>query len=541
MPPMKGPNRMPTKTGKQILAEFLDCFEVDHVFGNPGTTETTFLDVVAGHPRCRYVLGLHESTATGIAAGYAIKSGKPAVLNIHTYPGLANAMSSMFNAYAAGIPLLVIAGQQNRAHLIHEPILSGDLTLLAHTATHSRYQVDRISDMSVLLQRAYLDASESKSPCFVALPMEIYQDETADAYFKPTKILGASASDGLDQIAEVISGRAGKTVFVADAEAAWSPGIGAALRDLSLALDADVFLAPFSLVSMADVDAANYRGVLPAVSSEANEVLSGYDIVILLGEKIQSFLHHEKPTLPAAPTIVQFSDGRTRIRYDCPFDFVVRGDIAGNLSALRRMLNVEPPLERPRPSSAPDNATLLWRILNRLDRGTPIVIEGSSHQSQEEQIVAELRFREVYFEPRGGALGMAMPMTVGMSLHSGTHSVCLLGDGGSMYSIHSIWTAAHYRIPVVFICVVNHEYKILKQLWKLQVPDSDPESYRASMDLTDPEVDLHAIVRGFGGRVDHATPENFEHVLAEAFGHRGPTFITVDDTDLGSDAGGGPA
>ena len=28
-----------------------------------------------------------------------------------------------------------------------------------------------------------------------------------------------------------------------------------------------------------------------------------------------------------------------------------------------------------------------------------------------------------------------------------------------------------------------------------------------------------------------------EHVLAEAFGHRGPTFITVDDTDLGSDAG----
>lgn len=523
---------MPTKTGKQILAEFFACFEVDHVFGNPGTTETTFLDVVANQPNCRYVLSLHESTATGIAAGYAIKSGKPAVLNIHTYPGLANAMSAMFNAYAAGIPMLVIAGQQNRQHLVHEPILSGNLTDLARTATHSQFQIDRVSDMSVLLQRAYLDAEESKSPCFVAIPMEIYDDETANAYFKPTKILGASTSNDVDQVARAITDRAGRQVFVADAEAAWSPGITRCLRDLSLALGADVFLAPFSLVSMADVDAPNYRGVLPAVSGDANDVLSGYDTVVLLGEKIQSFLFHDKPTLPSEPLVVQFSDGRTRIRYDCPFDFVVRGDIASNLSALQRALNVETPTPLAISPAAIDTTKLLWRMLDRLPRDTAIVIEGSSHQSEEEQIVADLRFREVYFEPRGGALGMAMPMAVGISLHSGTHTVCLLGDGGSMYSIHSIWTAAHYGIPVVFICVVNHEYEILKQLWKLQVPGSKAERYGPIMDLKNPELDLHGIAAGFGGRVAHATPENFEGVLASAFDHRGPTFITVDETDL---------
>lgn len=111
------------RSGKQILKDFFDVFDIEYVFGNPGTTETTFLDVVAQSDNCKYILGLHESVATGIAAGYALESGKPSVLNIHTYPGLANAMSNMFNAYAAGIPLFVIAGQQNRSHLIHAYII----------------------------------------------------------------------------------------------------------------------------------------------------------------------------------------------------------------------------------------------------------------------------------------------------------------------------------------------------------------------------------------------------------------------------------
>jgi benzoylformate decarboxylase len=59
---------------------------IPFVFGNPGTTETTFLAAVAAS-KASYVLSLHESCAVGIAAGYALITGKPSVVSLHTYPG----------------------------------------------------------------------------------------------------------------------------------------------------------------------------------------------------------------------------------------------------------------------------------------------------------------------------------------------------------------------------------------------------------------------------------------------------------------------
>ena len=44
------------------------------------------------------------------------------------------------------------------------------------------------------------------------------------------------------------------------------------------------------------------------------------------------------------------------------------------------------------------------------------------------------------------------------------HSVCFVGDGGSLFSIHALWTAAKYSIPSIFVCFVNHEYRLLKDL-----------------------------------------------------------------------------
>lgn len=521
-----------TKTGRQLLGEFLEVFAVDYVFCNPGTTEATFIDVVSTQRSCKFILALHESTAVGVAAGYALKSGKPSIVNIHTYPGLANAMSNLFNAYTSGIPLVVIAGQQNRQHLVHNPILSGELTELARTATTTQVQIDHVRDMSILLQRVYLEAAESRMPTFVSIPMEIYEDSCEGGYFKPTKVLAEPAVDDLGAIARDLA-VGGKVAFVADAEALWSPSVKTSLTALSATLGADVWLAPFAVRSMADVGSPRYRGCLPSVSDEANRVLAGYDTVVLLGEKIQSFLYHGLPTVPGQVHLIQFSDGNTRTRHDVPFDAVVRGNIGRNLERLAALVAAHAPaVKAPVPATGPTAApprSLLLDMLESLPRDTAIVIEGSSHGAIEESLVTHLRFQEVYFEPRGGALGMAMPLAIGISLHSRKPTVCLTGDGGSLFSIQALWTAARYRVPVVFVCFVNHEYRILKQLWKLQVPQSTEDQYGPVMDLKDPELDLAKIAEGFGARARRADQSNYGAVLAEAMTHDGPTFIMIPD------------
>src|SRR5881398_831862 len=85
------------------------------VFGNPGSTE---LPMLADFPDdFRYVLGLQEAVAVGMADGYAQASGRPAHVNLHTAPGLGNAMGAIFNAQANKSPLLVTVGQQVRAQV----------------------------------------------------------------------------------------------------------------------------------------------------------------------------------------------------------------------------------------------------------------------------------------------------------------------------------------------------------------------------------------------------------------------------------------
>ena len=75
-----------SKTGAELVQDFLANYDIKYVFGNPGTTETTFLAALADTD-VTYMLSLHESSAVGIGAGYALTTGKPSVVSLHTFPG----------------------------------------------------------------------------------------------------------------------------------------------------------------------------------------------------------------------------------------------------------------------------------------------------------------------------------------------------------------------------------------------------------------------------------------------------------------------
>lgn len=161
---------MTTRTGGELIQDFLETYEIPFVFGNPGTTETTFLAAVAAS-KATYVLSLHESSAVGIAAGYALITGKPSIVSLHTYPGLANGMFNMRNALMSGVPLLVINGQQDSRFLIHNPVLGAPNVQLAQTATKYAYEVTRTDDLAVALQRCYLHARlQPTGPVFLPYP-----------------------------------------------------------------------------------------------------------------------------------------------------------------------------------------------------------------------------------------------------------------------------------------------------------------------------------------------------------------------------------
>ena len=99
------------------------------LFANPGSTEVPFL---AGLPEdLRFVLALHEGSVVGLATGWAIARGTPALAILHTTAGLGNAVGALATARVNRAPIVAIVGQQDRRHLVFEPFLAGRLSGLA--------------------------------------------------------------------------------------------------------------------------------------------------------------------------------------------------------------------------------------------------------------------------------------------------------------------------------------------------------------------------------------------------------------------------
>jgi benzoylformate decarboxylase len=114
---------MPFISGKQAFLEILSQEGVSIMFGNPGTTELPLMDGLAREPRIRYVLALQEAVAIAMADAYAQASGGIAAVNVHTSPGLGNAMGMLYDAMKSGAPMLLTAGQHDQCFTVTEPIL----------------------------------------------------------------------------------------------------------------------------------------------------------------------------------------------------------------------------------------------------------------------------------------------------------------------------------------------------------------------------------------------------------------------------------
>src|SRR3954449_7422364 len=150
------------------------------VFGNPGSTE---LPMLADFPDdFTYVLGLQEAVAVGMADGFAQASGRPTLVNLHTAPGVGNAMGAIFNAQANHSPLVITAGQQARSLVtVQANLTNRDAARVPHPFVKWSYEPPRAQDVPHAIARAIHHASlPPRGPAFVSIPMDDWHAEVDD-------------------------------------------------------------------------------------------------------------------------------------------------------------------------------------------------------------------------------------------------------------------------------------------------------------------------------------------------------------------------
>src|SRR3954454_14290049 len=174
------------------------------IFGNPGSTELPMLREFPDD--FRYVLGLQEAVVIGMADGYAQAYGRGTHANLHTAPGVGNAVGALFNAWANKAPLLVTAGQQVRPHMTMQANLTNrDAVRVPEPFVKWSFEAPRAADPPARPARGIaLPGRAPRGPAFVSVPMD---DWGADAAEVPIRRVGGRAvpsPDGVRALAERI-------------------------------------------------------------------------------------------------------------------------------------------------------------------------------------------------------------------------------------------------------------------------------------------------------------------------------------------------
>src|SRR4030081_3897340 len=159
-------------TVREATFDLFRAHEMTTIFGNPGSTELPMLAELPSD--FDYVLGLQELVVVGMADGFAQASGRTTHVNLHTAPGVGNAVGGIFNAQANKSPLLITAGQQGRPQITMEANPNNREAILGpQPYVKWSHEPARAQDVPQAIARAIHHASlPPRGPAFVSVPMD---------------------------------------------------------------------------------------------------------------------------------------------------------------------------------------------------------------------------------------------------------------------------------------------------------------------------------------------------------------------------------
>jgi benzoylformate decarboxylase len=365
-------------------------------------------------------------------------------------------------------------------------------------------------------------------PVFVSVPMDDWEAEVGPLEARHVSYRTVPDPEALAAVAEILRGAQNPAIVTGsgvDRSGAFYDAVSLAEK-----LRAPVWQDPISPLAGFPQSHPLFRGHLPPARKQLAEQLSGHDAVLVLGAPI--FLYYPYvpgPAVEEGTRVVQITEDPEEAARAALGSSVV-GDVRAAIRILTEILPetdlpVPPAPEEPPVPEARDPIPVeyvMHTLSKVLPERTAIFDESVSSKAKLHRYV-RVDHPGGYHISGSGGLGFAMPAAVGFKLAVPERPVaCVIGDGSSMYSIQTLWTAANYGVEVAFVVINNRGYSILKGFRDAigagnRVPGLDVGG-----------VDIMQVARGFGvegeavGRAEDLRP-----ALERAVGAGHPYLVEV--------------
>ena len=521
---------MTRMTGGAALVEMLCRHGVDTLFALPGVqNDALFVALYDAGDRIRVIHPRHEQAAAYMALGYARASGKVGAYAVVPGPGLLNTTAALATAYATNSPVLCISGQipsdliGRGFGLLHE--IPDQLAILKGL-TKWAARIDHPSETGKLVNEAFRQLGDGRPrPAALEMPLDIMALESEIALPAIEEPLPAPLPDPelIDQAAKLLAGATQPMIYVG------SGATGASAEVLALA---ERLQAPV-------VTYTGGKGIVSDRHYLAQNLLAGHelwgttDVVLAVGTRFNQ------------PQTRWGLDGDIKvIRIDIDPVEITRiarpaiGIVADARDALAALIAALPAAER-----APRRAAL-----EALKGNTMARLEATLGPQCEylAAIRAELPDEGIYVEDltQVGYVGrLAFPVYAPRTyIHSGYQGtlgfgyatalgakvarpdvpvVSISGDGGFMYNVQELATAALHGIDAVAIVFADGAYGNVRRMQK-----NDYGNKLIAVDLLNPNFPKMADSYGIAG-VRATSPDALRRELRAALKRRGPSLIEV--------------
>ena len=297
-----------------------------------------------------------------------------------------------------------------------------------------------------------------------------------------------------------------------------------------------------------------FMGALSRQQKQVREVLSAYDLLIVLGaDPLRMSVHSDVDPLPEGLPIVQVGLVDWDLAKNYGAEIALKADVRETLRVLVPALKsaggaaLESRARQGISALASKNwtarrATIVEQILKNKDRSpidpdflalqvveampdNAILVDEGLTSSRHTLALRPHRDRYGYHALASGGIGWGLPASVGVSMANPDRPVvCFSGDGSAMYSIQALWTAAHHKLPLSVVIVNNGGYRIIKQ--RLLAFHGD--DHYVGMDFIDPPVDFTGMAKSLGLEALRITEaKNLKPALSSAFRRPGAKLIEV--------------
>ncbi|MBI4216286.1 MAG: thiamine pyrophosphate-binding protein [Chloroflexi bacterium] len=535
-------------SGGQVVVKALEREGVRVVFGLPGVHNLPIVDALGQQETIRYVGVRHEQAAAYMADGYARASGRVGVCVTTTGPGAANTLAALGEAYTASSPVLQLTTQ------IPLPLLGKGKGFLHETKDQLGMfwtvagwvkRAETFQEIATAIHEAMVWLRGGRPrPAVLEIPTDILYQQGVVEFLPRARHRRRPGEPGA-------VAKAAKLLAGAKRPLIWAGGGAASSRaGPELARLAEVLQAPVMTTYMG-------KGALPEdhplslgyawswgeVREVTEELLRGADLLLAVGTRFSALTTGEW-SLPLPANLIHIDIDPGEIGKNYPAALGVVGDAKAVLGQIVGELERE---------GLPPRPSRLKEMEELREIFYAIVSATRSHQLE---IVDELRLalkRDAIlvndmtiaaytssrhfpvYGPRCflypysfGTLGFGFPAALGAKVAQPRRQVvALCGDGGFMFNLAELATAAQHHIKVVALVVNDRGYGVLRGY-----QDHDFAGRHFGTELVNP--DFVQLARAFGVRAERvAEVAGVRAAVLRALARPGPSLIEVTAPILG--------